>query len=72
MSRFAARDELLIARGAPSELAMSILLEMVLAEDLADRLEGECAKRRTSPAELVADVLTLVIRDDLFAAVLDA
>lgn len=72
MRGFVAPDDMLVASGAPSELALEILLEMVLTEPLADKLALACAQRRVAPAALIADVLTVVIRDDLFVAVLDA
>jgi hypothetical protein len=39
---------------------------------LAERFRKECEKRKIEPAALAADILETVIRDDLFAAVLDA
>ena len=42
-----------------------------LSGDLADRFRRECERRKIDPATLAADILETVIRDDLFAAVLD-
>lgn len=42
-----------------------------LLNELAHRFAEEAEKRGISPAALAADILETVIRDDLFAAVLD-
>jgi hypothetical protein len=43
-----------------------------LRGDLAERFRKECERRKIEPATLAADILETVIKDDLFAAVLDA
>ncbi len=42
-----------------------------LRGDLAERFRGECERRNIDPAVLAADILETVIRDNLFAAILD-
>ncbi len=46
-------------------------IEMQLRGSLAAKLEAAAKVRRRSPAELLADVVEVVISDNLFDAVLD-
>lgn len=38
---------------------------------LAEKFAAECKRRGCEPAALAADLLEMVIKDDLFAAILD-
>lgn len=70
-NRFVASPAALIARGAPTEEVLASELRIEMTGDLRERFEAECATRGCEPAELLADVLTAVARDNLFAAVID-
>ena len=63
-------DHMWIAGGAPTEIALEINFEMVLSGELRERFETECRDRRMQPASLMARIIELVIRDDLFEAVI--
>ena len=62
---------LLIATGAPQEIALEVKFEMTFAGPLRERIEAQCAVRRCDPSALIADIIEKVIVDDLFAAVID-
>lgn len=46
-------------------------IQTQLRGELAERLVEEADKRGQRPIDIVADILTAVIQDDLFTAVLD-
>ncbi|WP_305096500.1 hypothetical protein [Croceibacterium aestuarii] len=71
-NKFCASEAQFIASGAPTEEVLAVTLEADLTGSLRETFERECAERGCSPAELLADILTTVARDGLFAAVLDA
>lgn len=48
-----------------------IIFSGKLSADLALAFQKECERRSCEPAALVADILESVIKDDLYAAVLD-
>lgn len=51
---------------------MEIEFAGTLRNRLAQKFAAEAERRNLTPAELAADILETVIKDDLFAAVLDA
>lgn len=46
-------------------------ISAVIRDEAADRLIAECERRNISPTILTNRILETVIKDDLFAAVLD-
>ena len=53
------------------EEALHISFDLTLCEAYGDRLDRECRERNIEPAALMANIIEAVIRDDLFAAVMD-
>lgn len=51
--------------------APNIRLDIELSGALASRLIAEADRRSLRPIDVMADVIETVIKDDLFAAVLD-
>lgn len=70
-SRFVAADAFMIERGAPSERVLSFSLNGEMCGELLASFDVECEKRGCEPAALIAQVLSTVAEDNLFAAVLD-
>lgn len=60
-----------MSRQSPAVEQLHIKFDMTLGGDLKERFEAECTKRGVEPAELMADIISAVIKDDLFAAVID-
>lgn len=65
------REERLIAAGAPSEDVLALDIALELTGDLKRNLEAAVAERGVPPVDLLADVISNVLRDNLFAAVID-
>lgn len=55
---------------AAAPTALIIDIELQLRGALAAALEAEAKRRGRPPAELLSDVIEMVIRDDLWVAVL--
>lgn len=70
-NKFVAADSFMVEAGAPSERVLSFSLNGELCGELLSSFDHECEKRGCEPADLIAQVLSTVAEDNLFAAVLD-
>lgn len=50
---------------------MGLEVTMTFKNHFAARLDNEAFKRKTTPINLLADLLEIIVSDDLFAALLD-
>jgi hypothetical protein len=57
--------------GSDTKTVLEITVEATLKNGLAERLIQEAAARSREPVDLLAEIVETVIKDDLFAAVLD-